>query len=392
MKKLLFTLFVLGLLSCEKDVSLEDQIVGTWYMPQTLNRYTAGRSVEDVAGHSLNAWNYSIVVITNSNQQLIDRMADGEGAINVSGMVEDQIKFMHGWADKNSGEASVSITNYNWFNDHDGLNKPVISAYMDNYSEQYQDTTIWYDDSTGNDDTTYGEWHSDYLGVYFNDGNYVEIQDQIDFTFDGQTLNIPEQTFSVSDIDFLTIEGTLAHARISIPANTPTKIFSYEDDTSWDYGSWAIHIEDGGRWVEVYTWEDPYDDGSGWNRTYTDSTVAEWELDGDTIYVKYRYDDVWVDAGEGPGIGQGTWIYEVAYTYEVKDGSLTLTNEFDICQGEPFCKEWLEWEYGLDQGSLEEFKMVWALEFKKTPGIRSKEIRGPFRTVINRFPPYSLMK
>ena len=186
MKKLLFTVFILGLLSCEKDVSLEDQIVGTWYMPQTLNRYTAGRSVEDVAGHSLNAWNYSIVVITNSNQQLIDRMADGEGAINVSGMVEDQIKFMHGWADKNSGEASVSITNYNWFNDHDGLNKPVISAYMDNYSEQYQDTTIWYDDSTGNDDTTYGEWHSDYLGVYFNDGNYVEIQDQIDFTFDGQ--------------------------------------------------------------------------------------------------------------------------------------------------------------------------------------------------------------
>ena len=391
MKKLLLPTITLLLFSCEKDVTVEDQIIGTWYMPQALNRYTAGMSVEDVAGHSLNAWNYAMVVTTNSDQQLIDRMADGQGSINVSGIVEDEIKFMHGWSDQYSGESSVSITNYNWFKNYENSDQPFITAYMDNFSEKYQDTTYWYDDSTGNYDTTVW-WNSDYLGVYFNDGDYVEIQDEIDFTFDGITLNIPDQTFYVSDTDLLNIGGTLAHSTISIPANTPTEIFSYEDGTSWDYGSWTIHIEDEGRWVEVYTWEDPYDDGSGWNRTYTDSTVAEWELDGDTIYVKYRYDDIWVNAEDGPGIGQGTWIYEVAYTYELDNGSLVLTNEFDICQDEPFCKEWLEWEYGLDQGSLEEFKMVWALEFSKTPGARSKEFRSPFQTVIDRFPPYSLMK
>ena len=391
MKKILFATILFGLLSCEKEVSIEDQIVGTWYMPQSLNRYTAGRSVEDVAGHSLNAWNYAMVITTNSNQELIDRMADGQGSIDVSGIVEDEIKFMHGWTDPYSGESSVSITNYNWFKNQEGSDKPFITAYMNNYSNNYQDTTIWYDDSTGNYDTTVW-WNSDYIGVYFNDGDYIEIQDHIDFTFDGRILNIPEQQYSVSDTNFLMIGGTLEHSTIAIPANTPTEIFSYEDDTSWDYGSWAIHIEDKGRWVEVYTWEDPYDDGSGWDRTYTDSTVAEWELDGDTLYVKYRYDDIWVDSGDGPGIGQGTWIYEVAYTYEINNGSLVLTNEFDICQDELFCKEWLEWEYGLDQGSLEEFKMVWALEFTKTPGARSREFRGPFRTVIGKFPPYKFMK
>ena len=101
---------------------------------------------------------------------------------------------------------------------------------------------------------------------------------------------------------------------------------------------------------------------------------------------------VWVNAGDGPGIGQGTWLYQVAYTYELNDSELKLTNEFDMCQGETYCKVWLEWEYGLDPGSLEEFKMVWALEFTKTPSARSREFRGPFRTVIERFPPYSLMK
>ena len=117
MKKLIFLTGLLalsfGVLSCEKENNPGEELIGTWYMPQTLNRHTAGKSVDDVAGHSLNAWNYSMVVTTISNQELIDRMADGEGAINVTGVVEDEIKFMHGWFDKNSGEAGVSITNYN---------------------------------------------------------------------------------------------------------------------------------------------------------------------------------------------------------------------------------------------------------------------------------------
>ena len=54
MKKLLLPTITLLLISCEKDVTVEDQIIGTWYMPQALNRYTAGMSVEDVAGHILN--------------------------------------------------------------------------------------------------------------------------------------------------------------------------------------------------------------------------------------------------------------------------------------------------------------------------------------------------
>ncbi len=61
MKKLLILFGTLtlsfGLLYCEKETSVEDELIGTWYMPQTLNRHTAGKSVDDVAGHSLNAWN-----------------------------------------------------------------------------------------------------------------------------------------------------------------------------------------------------------------------------------------------------------------------------------------------------------------------------------------------
>ena len=186
------------------------------------------------------------------------------------------------------------------------------------------------------------------------------------------------------------MEGSFTYATIDIPANTPTKIFSNEGDGSWDYGSWEVHIKEGGRWVEVYTWEDPYD-SSGWTHTYTDSTLAEWELEGDTIFVTYRYEDVWIDAN-GPGIGQGDWLYQVAYTFELQDNYLTLTNEYDMCGDEKFCMEWFEYEYGLDEGSLEEIKMVWLLEFSKTPPPRSKEFRGIPRKIIARFPPYSLMK
>ena len=395
MKKLIILFGILtlsfGLLSCEKEASVENELLGTWYMPQTLNRHTAGKSVDDVAGHSLNAWNWSMVVTTNSNQELIDRMADSEGAITISGVIEDEIKFMHGWFDKESGQAGVSLSNYNWYDFGNQMDKPMIAAYMDNFSHQYGDSIeIYWNDSTGTYDTFYGDWYSDYIGFYYNNGEYFEIRDEIDFTFDGKSLNIPNQIFSIDDSTSFSMGGTLTHATIDIPANTPTEIFSYKGDTSFDYGSWSINIEDDGRWVEIYTWEDPYD-SSGWNHIYTDSTIAEWELEGDTLFVTYSYEDVWVDAGD-PGVGQGTWIYQVAYTYKIEGDDLVLTNEFDMCQSEPHCMKWFEWEYGLDPGSLEEFKMVWELEFTKTPATRSREFRGPFRTVMGHFPPYSLMK
>ena len=381
-----------GLLSCEKEASVGDDLIGTWYMPQTLNRHTAGKSANDVAAHSLNAWNWSMVITTNSNQALIDRMADSEGAISISGIVDDEIKFMNGWLDKESGDVSVSLSNYNWntFGNHN-MDKPMIGAYMDNFSHQYQDSVdIFWNDSTGTYDTFKGWWYSDYIGIYYQNDSYIEIQDEFDFTFDGKNLQIPYQTFSVDDSTSLTMGGTLSHATIDIPANTPTEIFTYKGDTSFDYGTWAINIKEDGRWVEIYTWEDPYD-SSGWSHTYTDSTIAEWELEGDTLFVTYHYEDIWVDAGD-PGIGQGTWIYQVAYSYKIEGSDLSLTNEFDMCQGGLYCIEWFEWEYGLESGSLDEFKMVWGLEFTKLPAQRSRELRGPFRNVIGRFPPYSLMK
>ena len=54
----------------------------------------------------------------------------------------------------------------------------------------------------------------------------------------------------------------------------------------------------------------------------------------DQIVVTYRYDDFWPDAGGGPGIGQGTWLYQVSYTYEIVNGNLKLLNEFNMCGDE----------------------------------------------------------
>ena len=374
MKKTLLplSLLIFGLVSCEKESTIEDDLQGVWYMPQRLNRNTSGRSVNDLADHSLNAWNYSMVVTTNSNQKLIDRMAESEGAISVSGIVNDEIKFMQGWHDRYSGNSSVYITNFMWNQFMGPSDKPIISVNMHDHNDPNYD------------------YVSDYIGIYFNDGRHFDLEDDIEFSFDGKSLKLPNQTFNFNDTASISMEGSLTYATIDIPANTPTKIFSNEGDGSWDYGSWEVHIKEGGRWVEVYSWEDPYD-SSGWTHTYTDSTLAEWELEGDTIFVTYRYEDVWIDAN-GPGIGQGDWLYQVAYTFELQDNYLTLTNEYDMCGDEKFCMEWFEYEYGLDEGSLEEIKMVWLLEFSKTPPPRSKEFREIPRKIIARFPPYSLMK
>jgi len=318
-----------------------------------------------------------MVVTTNSNQELIDRMADSEGAISVSGIINDEMKFMNGWHDKYSGQSSVYITNYNWNYFMEHSDKPIISVGLNDYTDPNSDSS-WYS--------------SDYINVYFNNGNYIELNNEIDFSFDGKSLDIPNQTFNLADTSSISMGGTLTHATIDIPANTPTEIFSNEDDTSWDYGSWEIHIQEDGRWVEVYTWEDPYD-SSGWTHTYSDSTIAEWELEGDTILVTYRYEDIWIDAN-APGIGQGDWLYQVAYTFDLVDKNLILTNEYIMCEGEEYCLEWFEYDYGLDQGSLEEIKMVWVLEFSKAPPpkSKSKEFRGIPRKIMARFPPYSLMK
>ena len=133
--KLIFLFASLLIIGCEKESLIEDEIVGEWYMPQTLNRITSGRSINDLADHSLNAWNYSMMVTTNSNQSLIDRMGDPEGSVSVTGAVNDEIKFMQGWYDPFSEESSVYITNYKWnmFQQNEG---PIISVNMNNYSQE----------------------------------------------------------------------------------------------------------------------------------------------------------------------------------------------------------------------------------------------------------------
>ena len=236
------------------------------------------------------------------------------------------------------------------------------------------------------------EWGwNDYLNIHFNNGNYIEIEQEIDYSFNGKTLNIPNQTLVHSDDVNVNLGGSLTYPTINIPANTPTEIFSYDDEESWDYGNWTIDIQENGRWVEKYTWEEPYD-SSGWTHTYTDSTVAEWRLEEDTIFVTYSYDDIWVNSNDGPGVGQGTWLYEIAYAFDMNGDFLTLLNEFKMCENEEFCLEWFEYDYGLDRGSLEELKMVWTLEFSKIPPLRSKEFKRPFNNAMKRFPPYNLLK
>ena len=369
--KLIFLFASLLIIGCEKESLIEDEIVGEWYMPQTLNRITSGRSINDLADHSLNAWNYSMMVTTNSNQSLIDRMGDPEGSVSVTGAVNDEIKFMQCWYDPFSEESSVYITNYRWnmFQQNEG---PIISVNMNNYSQE--------------------EWGwNDYLNIYFNNGDYIEIEQEINYSFNGKTLNIPNQTLVHSDDVNVNLVGSLTYPTINIPANTPTEIFSYDDEESWDYGNWTIDIQENGRWVEKYTWEEPYD-SSGWTHTYTDSTVAEWRLEEDTIFVTYSYDDIWVNSNDGPGVGQGTWLYEIAYAFDMKGDFLTLLNEFKMCENEEFCLEWFEYDYGLDRGSLEELKMVWTLEFSKIPPLRSKEFKRPFNNAMKRFPPYNLLK
>ena len=232
--KLIPLLFSFCLISCEKESSIQEDIIGKWYMPQTLNRITLGRSINDLAEHSLNAWNYSMMVTTNSNQSLIDRMSDPEGSVSITGTVNDEIKFMQGWYDPYSKESSVYITNYKWnmFEPNDG---PVISVNMNNYSGQDE----W-------------DW-SDYLNIFFNDGNYIEIEQEIDYSFDGRTLNIPNQTLIDTTGTNLTLGGILTYSTIDIPANTPTEIFSYDEDDSWDYGNWTIDIQDKSSFYKVFS-------------------------------------------------------------------------------------------------------------------------------------------
>ena len=366
MKKIILSILISFIFTgCEEDSSTIDEVVGVWYMPQSLNRVTAGLSADQLGGSSLNAWNYSMMVITNSDQKLVDQLSEANGSINVSGFINGELKFMQGYFDDYNDASNVHVTNYNlmsMFDRSEANNDVFISLSLNNYP---QGINI---EEPG--DSGFFDYDKDYFYAHTNDGDYFEVSQDIEYNYDGKTLTVPSQQLKDSQDSSLIIAGTLTHSTIDIPANTPTEIMSYDGDISWDYGSWAIHIKEDGTWVEVYTFEEQQGP-SGWSNVYVDSTIAEWEMKDDLIVVTYRYEDVWPDVGGGPGIGQGTWLYQVAYTYEIDNDNLKLLNEFNMCEyEEDFCLQMFEGQYGLDYGSLDEIKMVWKLEFSKTPGLR----------------------
>ena len=60
---------------------------------------------------------------------------------------------------------------------------------------------------------------------------------------------------------------------------------------------------------------------------------------------------------------------------------------------ESFCLEMLEYEFRLDRGSLEEIKMVWELEFSKSPNLRKMRIYSePMRKALVRHPAFRIQK
>ena len=368
MKKLLIYLFTSAVFftSCEEQNSTVDEVVGVWYMPQSLNRVTANRSIDELGRSSLNAWNFSMMITTNSNQSFIDQMSEARGSISVSGFVRGELKFMQSWLDYNDESSSVFVTNHNWMSLFDGPSQnddPFISLSLNNYVENGNIIPV---------DSSYYGLDDDFLSVQMNNGTYFDIVQNIDYDYDGKTLTVPDQELLAFQDSILTIGGTLSHALIDLQANTPTKIMSYDGDVTWDYGSWEIHIKDDGKWVEVYTFEDQ-NSSDGWSNIYADSTIAEWEIRNDLIVVTYRYDDIWPDAGGNPGIGQGTWLYQVAYSFEIENNKLKLLNEFDMCEFEKdLCLDMFERQYGLDNGSLESIKMVWQLEFSKNLSLRKR--------------------
>ena len=389
MKKIILSILISFIFTaCEENASAVDEVVGVWYMPQSLNRVTAGRSAEQLGGSSLNAWNYSMMITTNSNQNFVDQMSKADGNINVSGFINGELKFMQGYFDNYNDASNVFVTNYNWMSMFEGSelnNDAFISLSLNNYP---QGVNI---DQPG--DSGYFGYNDDYFYAYTNDGAYFEVSQDINYNYDGKTLTVPAQQLADNRDSILTIAGTLTHSTIDILANTPTEVMSYDGEILRDYGSWAIHIKEDGKWVEVYTFEEQQDP-NGWSNVYIDSTIAEWEMKDDMIVVTYRYDDVWPDAGGGPGIGQGTWLYQVAYTYEIENGNLKLLNEFNMCEfEEDYCLEMFEGQYGLDYGSLNEIKMVWELEFSNTLNLRKlNKYQEPIRKSLARHSKFSIKK
>ena len=349
-------------------------------MPQSVNRVMSGMDQSDIGGQSLNASNYSTIITTNTDQKMIDRMSAGVGSISITGMINEELKFLDGEFDPESRSSYVNVTNYDWFSFFENestildLDSPIIILSMSNfvYSE-------------------FEMFEEDYLIIYSGDSSYIEITDEIDYQYDGRTLKMPKQSFLSSD-STIYVEGELSYSTIDIKANTPTSIFSFDEEISSDYGTWSIHIKEDGQWIEVYNWSEVYEfSEEEVEDYYSDSTFADWRIEGDQRVVTYKYDEGYVSENDGGfGFGQGTWIYEVRYSYQLSDGKLILTNEVDVC-GEwegTECNNWIEYEFGLEEGSLKEIKMVWNLEFTKDASPASRKFIHSLNPILQKFLPF----
>ena len=369
------------IVSCEDSNSkLESEVVGIWHMPQSVNRVMSGMDQSDIGGQSLNASNYSTIITTNSDQKMIDRMSAGIGSISITGMINEELKFLDGHFDPESKFSYVNITNYDWFTFFENesaisdLDYPIIILSMSNFGY-----------------TEFEMFDEDYLIIYSGDSSYIEITDEIDYDYDGRTLKMPKQSFLSSD-STIYVEGELSYSTIDIKANTPTSIFSFDEEINSDYGTWSIHIKENGQWIEIYNWSESHDfSETEVEQFYSDSTFADWRIEDDQIVVTYKYDERYVSENEGGfGFGQGTWIYEVRYSYQLSDGKLILTNEIDLCdewEGTE-CENLIEYELGLDQGSLEEIKMVWNLEFTKDALPASRKTVFNLNPILQKFLPF----
>ena len=116
-KPYLVIIFIIAFItSCEDNNSkLESEVIGIWHMPQSVNRVMSGMDQSDIGGQSLNASNYSTIITTNTDQKMIDRMSPGVGSISVTGMINEELKFLDGQFEPESRSSYVNVTNYDWF-------------------------------------------------------------------------------------------------------------------------------------------------------------------------------------------------------------------------------------------------------------------------------------
>ena len=79
-----------------------------------------------------------MMVITNTDQKLVDQLSEANGSINVSGFINGELKFMQGYFDDYNDASNVHVTNYNWMSMFEGseLNNDVfISLSLNNYPQ-----------------------------------------------------------------------------------------------------------------------------------------------------------------------------------------------------------------------------------------------------------------